>query len=356
VARDQFRHGSATDALKTLSEASVSRRDKLLLYLDRGLVAQATGRYEDSIVAFERAIVLVDQLDYLSVRDQSAAIVSSDWATRYSGEYSERLWIHTFQMINYLMLDLPQGAAVEARRAVALYERHGDVFKQDVFTRSLMAMSFLAADQTDSAYVEYRKLAEDFGDPLPEPLGRDQGELVLFVATGFIQPKLPGDLFIDLNARISFPFYAETFERPPGIRVYDGDRSLPVERADTALVSIASKALAARGKAIAARQALRIAAKYNIADAIENEDELAGGIARLFLFAIEQADTRSWETLPAFLSLIRVRLPSGEQSLSLQVDNRGSASSRIQQRRELKFDLAPGERVFRLIRLGINPG
>ena len=120
MARDQFRHGSTSEALQTLAEADVSRRDRLLLYLDRGMIAQAAGRYEDSVAAFERATSLIDELDYLSVRDQSAALVSSDWATRYSGEYSERLWVHTFQMLNFLMLDLPQEAAVEARRAVAL--------------------------------------------------------------------------------------------------------------------------------------------------------------------------------------------------------------------------------------------
>jgi hypothetical protein len=356
VAREQFRHGNASDALQTLSEADISRRDRLLLYLDRGLVAQAAGHYQDSIVAFERAITLVDELDYLSVRDQSAAIVTSDWATRYAGEYSERLWIHTFQMINYLMLDAPQGAAVEARRAVALYEKYGDVLKQDVFTRSLMAMSFLAAGQQDSANVEYRKLAADFGMALPAPLARGQGELLLIVATGFIEPKLPGDLFVDINARISFPYYPESYGNAPDIRVLESTRLLPVQRADTNLVSVSSTALAARGKAIATRQALRIAAKYNIAEAIQDEDELAGGIARLLLFAIEQADTRSWETLPAYLTLVRISLPAGKHVLNLQIDDGGRESGLVRQRRALELDVTPGERYFRLIRVGVNSG
>ena len=173
VARDQFRHGSAQEALQTLSEANVSRRDRLLLYLDRGLVAQAAGEFETSIAAFDSALRLVDELDYVSLRDQSSALLTSDWATRYSGEYSERLWIHTFQMLNFLLIDEPQGAAVEARRAVAVYEEHGDVLKQDVFTRALMALSFAAAGQNDSASVEYRRLKDDFGTSLDKPLGKD---------------------------------------------------------------------------------------------------------------------------------------------------------------------------------------
>lgn len=354
VARDQFRHGSTSDALQTLSEANVSRRDRLLLYLDRGMVAQAAGHYEDSALALERAAQLIHQLDYVSVRDQSAAVISSDWATRYSGEYSERAWIHTFQMINFLMLDAPQAAAVEARRAVALFEEHGESLNQDIFSRSLMALSFLAAGRRDSATVEYRKLAEDFGLEPPGPLDNNEGELILFIATGFIEPKLPGDLFVDINARISFPYYAPHVAEPPGIEILDGKQPLAFVRRDTSLVTISSNALAERGKAIAARQALRIAAKYNIANAIDDQDELAGGIARLLMFAVEQADTRSWETLPAYLSLVRLSLPAGEHALTVGVDDFSGRSGMVMQRRVLELDIVSGKRYFRLIRVGIK--
>ena len=353
VARDQFRHGSTSAALQTLAEADVSRRDKLLLYLDRGMIAQAAGRYEDSVAAFERATRLIDELDYLSVRDQSASLLSSDWATRYSGEYSERLWVHTFQMLNYLMLDLPQEAAVEARRAVALYEDHGDVLKQDIFTRSVMALSFMAAGQSDSAGVEYRKLSQDFDLPLPE--SGKQSELVLFIATGFIQPKLPGDLFISVDARISFPYYPPFSENPPSVQVFDANQSLPLQRADSVLAAISSQALADRGKRIAAKQALRVAAKYNLSEQIEDKDALAGGIVKLLFLALEQADTRSWETLPAYLTLVRVPLTPGAHSLTLEVNGSDGTSGFVAQRRTLEVDLESGQQVFRMIRLGVNP-
>lgn len=354
VARDQFRHGSAQEALQTLSEANVSRRDRLLLYLDRGLVAQAAGEFETSIAAFDSALRLVDELDYVSLRDQSSALLTSDWATRYSGEYSERLWIHTFQMLNFLLIDEPQEAAVEARRAVAVYEEHGDVLKQDVFTRALMALSFAAAGQNDSASVEYRRLKDDFGTSLDKPLGKDESELVLFVASGFIEPKLPGDLFIDVNARISFPYYPEPASIPPVIRIYREDEALPTIRSDTQLVRISSDSLAERGKRIAARQALRIAAKYSVSEAISEQDALAGSIAKLFFLAIEQADTRSWETLPAWLTLVRTSLPPGSHKLQLQISGDGLTPGLVMQRRTLEIELAPGQRYFKMIRPGVN--
>ena len=354
VARDQFRHGSAQEALQTLSEAHVSRRDRLLLYLDRGLVAQAAGEFSTSIAAFDSALRLVDELDYVSLRDQSSALLTSDWATRYSGEYSERLWIHTFQMLNFLLINDPQSAAVEARRAVAIYDEHGDILKQDVFTRAVMALSFAAAGQNDSASVEYRRLQEDFGTSLERPLGRDESELVLFVASGFIQPKLPGDLFIDINARISFPYYPEAISQRPVIRIEQDGEALSLIRSDTQLLRLSSESLAERGKRIAARQALRVATKYSVSEAISEQDELAGGIAKLIFLALEQADTRSWETLPAWLTLIRTPLPPGSHTLQLQISEGGIAPGGVTQRRTLQLDLPPGQRYFKMIRPGVG--
>lgn len=354
VARDQFRHGGTTEALQTLAEADVSRRDRLLLYLDTALIAQAAGQYLDSIEAFERAISLIDELDYVSARDQTAALLTNDWAIRYSGEYSERLWVHTFQMLNYLLLDRAQGAAVEARRAVAVYKEYGDVLKNDLFTRSLMAVSFEAAGQFDSAQVEYRKLANDFGLAVPARSTKNNSELVLFVATGFIEPKLPGDLFIDIDARISFPYYPETYNDPPGITVTRDRVNVSTTQSDTTLVSISRSALNKRGKVVAARHALRLAAKYNVANAIQDENELIGNIAKFLLIAIEQADTRSWETLPANLSLVRIPLNAGSHQLTVNIDAVGNGFSNMQHRRTINVTTKPGESLYRLIRAGVN--
>lgn len=353
TARDQFRNGSTTDALQTLSEADVSNRDQLLLYLDKGLVAQALGNYPDSIAAFERALELVEALDYVSIRDQTASIISSDWAARYGGEISEKLWIHTFQMLNFLLLNSPEGAAVEARRAVALFEEHGDILKNDIFTRSLMALSFESAGQLNGARVENRKLAEDFDVPLPKLLDRNTSELVFVVASGFIDPKLPGDLFITYDSRISFPYYADSFQQAPKAYVAVGDTQTDFSRADTALVSISQHALKERGKSVAVRQALRLAAKHNIAESIEDKDALAGALARILLIAIEQADTRSWETLPAYLTLLRVPMQPGKHSVSLDVLVDDTSTALVDHQRIFEVDLAPGQRQYKLIRTGI---
>ena len=105
---------------------------------------------------------------------------------------------------------------------------------------------------------------------------------------------------------------------------------------------------------VAARHALRLAAKDRVADAIQDENELAGGIAKLLLIAFEQADTRSWETLPAYLSLVRVPLTPGPHQLSVNINAFDSRYSNIQHRRVIKLNIKPGERQYRLIRAGVN--
>lgn len=357
TAREQFKHGSTNDALLTLSEAKVSTRDQLLLHMDTALIAQAAQEYEQSIIAFEKAYKLIDDLDYVSIRDQSAATITNDWAIRYGGELSERLWIHTFQMINFLMLEKPDGAAVEARRAVSLFEEHDDVLNADVLTRYLMALSFEAAGQTDSAGVEYRKLKQDLAIEQPLKTPGDTRELVVLVASGFIQPKLPGDLIIDINARIAFPYYPETYADTlaniPDIKVIANSQTLDAQRVHTRLLPIARSALAKRGKAIAARQALRLAAKNELARKIGNEDPMAGSIAQLILFVLEQADTRSWETLPSWLSLVRAKIPDETNVANVQIYSSGTGGV-LNHSHEVDLNQQAGSLTFDMIRLGVG--
>lgn len=380
AARDQFRQGDTESALQTLSSADVAKRNRLLLYLDRGLIAQAAGNYTDSINALAQAADLVAQLDYVSVGEQTVSLVTNDWTTSYRGEYSERLWIHTFQMMNYLLINEPEGAAVEARRALKVLKNHGAALQADNVTRLLMAMSFEAAGQYDSAAVEYRKLFADassvpgiaaaalrnakglgrtddvarYATALsPEHAGAtdSNSELVVFLASGFIEAKQPGDLFIDINMRVSFPYYPDTWQSTPTPEVTVDGQTTSITITPLPLVTISQTALAARGKKIAAKQALRIAAKYNLGKSASSEyGEVAGSLIRTLLFLLEQADTRSWETLPAQLSLVRIPMKAGSHTVSLSVrDGSGLHSLRIDDIRTF-----PGRRSFRLLRTGID--
>ena len=385
-ARGQLRGGDPDAALETLADADVPSRDRLLLLLDRGLAAHAAGRHRDSIAAFAEADALIERLDYVSVREQGTALVVSDRATTYRGESGERLWIRTFQMLNYLAVGEPEGAAVEARRALVVLEEHPETLAADAVTRLLVAMCFEAAGQPESAAVEYRKLVASESAPpavlraawlnarrtaspdeaaaiagrLPpdtledarDALASRDGELVLVLGAGFVPAKRAGDLFVSPEVRVAFPYY------PPGIggraptldvRVDGEPRAAHVVA--TRLVDIARAALDERGAGLAARQGARAVAKYNLAHSVSRQDELAGELVRLLLFVLEQADTRGWETLPATLSLAQVRLAPGEREVDVTV-----RTDTGEWRTRLDVEVRAGRRTFRSLRPDVVGG
>ena len=379
VAREQFRHGDADAALQTLAEADISKRDKLLLYLDRGIIAQAAGRYQESVNALLRAAEIVDEQDYISISEQSAAIVVNDWARTYPGEYSEQLWIHSFQMINFLMLGDATAAAVEARRAVTVMSRFKKVLSPDVFTRTLMGMSFEAAGQRDSASVEYRKLNQDFDNFDLQPLSGDNGELTIIVAGGLIPKKHPGDLYLGEGLTVSFPFYPELSSGDTQLHVsvnrayssavtqaVDSENNLRDAAVSTnptrlkpqeitvRLADISKRALEARSTSIGMRQALRVAAKKSLGDAIYDENEVLGIIAQVLFFASERADTRGWDTLPATVKLIRIPLAPGQHDIAIEVDASGFDLAGAERFQFNDVEIRPRQRSFRLIRLGLT--
>jgi len=346
-ARSEFFSGQPFAALDTLENRKVSSRDRLLGLLDRGLIEHTAGNYQASIRTFKNATALLEETDYLGVREQTASLVVNDWVTLYKGEYSERLWIHTYQMMNFLMIGNGEGAAIEARQALKVYEQHGDALKHDWYTRTLMAMSFEAAGKPDSAHIEYKKLLDDAGSDTgvarrawqnARRLGRENdaekfkqlisgkarvggsdGELVVFLQTGVIPGKSAGEIYLEPNLYASFPVYHD-YPRPNlQVSVFQNGETQSADIVNTQTVNISRAALAARSHRIAAKQLLRIAAKKNLAQSVAKNDDILGDILSALFLISEQADTRSWATLPAHVSMVQIPLEAGMHNIELQV-------------------------------------
>jgi len=86
------------------------------------------------------------------------------------------------------------------------------------------------------------------------------------------------------------------------------------------LQSLASKYLSDKLPELVARQAVRVIAKEQLRKKMTKEGGDIGNIlANLYNIASEQADTRSWLTLPSNVQLMRVTLPVGKQQVSLTI-------------------------------------
>ena len=88
------------------------------------------------------------------------------------------------------------------------------------------------------------------------------------------------------------------------------------------LTPLARASLQARAATMTLKYGTRIALKDQLGDAAHREDPLLGGLVRVMLFVLEQADTRSWETLPGSLALVQLSLEPGLHNVSLTITSR----------------------------------
>ncbi len=369
TARMQYYSGQPDRALETLDGVNPDSKNRLLVQFDKGTIAFSEGRYRESSRALLQASETIKQLDFISVSEQSTALVTNDWATTYRGEYSERLWVHSLQMMNFLLLNEPESAAVEARQAIKLLDTHTKALRKDWFTRALVALSLEEANQLDSAHIEYNKLHQD-ADHVEgvarlawnnaKRLGRKQAmkkiasgrdfntidsSIVVFVDTGRIPTKLVGSIPIDTDQFIAFPIYPEYPAISKEINVSLNGEAIPSAPITTNLISVARSSLSERGNKIALKSVVRAGVKNSIAKEARKEDTLLGMFVTAALYISELPDTRSWETLPGQLSMLVIPVKPGTHTLSVEV---GSGSSR----RTVMLDdinVQPGQRVFRTL-------
>ena len=103
------------------------------------------------------------------------------------------------------------------------------------------------------------------------------------------------------------------------------------------------KSLNDRSKQYLTRQALRVGAKEAIAQKVGDDSEFGEVIARTILFLLEEADTRSWGTLPGGLTIVRIILDAGIHDL--EISSEYSETARLD-----GIDIPEGRRVYRSLR------
>lgn len=349
------------------------QRNQLLFLMERGVVLHQLGRYQESADSLLQAENQINRFERLSISEQLSSLITTEWLSRYQGEYSERLWVHTYLMMDFLLLGRYDSALVEAKQSLELFGRYPAALKEAYFSRALIALCFANVAEDNDAYLVYRRLADDLPDPtpvaadlvaisgrlgqldevrhyrpyLPRPLPTGAGELVLFVASGRIPRKRPGNIVLPPSIRFSFPYYKSS--RSPAVRVevVPAYPALPVLSTD--LAGVVERSLEERKLAIIAKETARVAGKEALAQAVGNErGNAAEAVVRISLFLLEEPDTRSWQMLPGRLTLVRIPLPAGRHRLRLELSSAGDLS-----RRTINlpaFDLRPGQRVFRSVR------
>ena len=220
---------------------------------------------------------------------------------------------------------------------------------QNAATFYLSALIYEATGNTNDAYIDYRKALElvpnnpyvqrdvvrtglktgiDDAQKLARQLGNvqvgpkaNEGELVIYLEEGFVPPKMSLSIPIwtskTLN-NISFPVYGGNISGPTSMVVdIDG-------RARETSLLVDTRALAVRTlkdeiPGMLARAFVRLLTKQEMQRQLQQQDSsgLLGLIGTIYSLATDQADLRSWLTLPGSGQILRIPLTAGTHRIAV---------------------------------------
>jgi len=329
--------------------------DQLLAMMDEGMVLHAAGKFEESIQVLAQADKLSERLDFTSISEEAKVLISSERERAYRGEDFEKLMISTLQALNYGQLGKDEDALVEVRRVNERMQKmindEKKPYEQLAIARYLTAVLWEDQGHLDDAIIDYlaaNKLAGDLGslaEPLvrlakqtgrdeayralqrqypwvqPQPLGQDEGQILVVLEVGKVPIKTNGTRSGGPKAEvIAVPVFANR----PWIRdaqvILDGNPATAVRPTTvTSLEQVAKIHLDYRIDGLVARQfgalAIRTGAAVAVGEATKSE--ALGLLTFLALSFVNQPDLRSWMSLPAEFQLARYRVPAGVHRLTV---------------------------------------
>ena len=201
----------------------------------------------------------------------------------------------------------------------------------------------------------------------PPPRPENTGELILFYESGYVPhkreenlifpilktdkvdddkfvPTLIGrrgkvyeDIELEYLLRIAVPTIDSRRPQYRGIEVAVGDEKAAGQLVED-IEKIAIETLNAQGLVILTRTLVRAIGKYLLFRQANKQHEALGLLTNLFGVVTEQADTRSWQTLPNQIFMVRMSLPAGNHTLNLSFLNANGRGSRRESVPDIKIN------------------
>ena len=181
--------------------------------------------------------------------------------------------------------------------------------------------------------------------------GMETGELLLFFEEDFVPQKEEVKIPIPLPSggivAVAFPFYGQRWPDASPMWVMEGSDTIGVTEPLCDARALAVKALKEKVPAMVTRQIIRAVAKGIAAKKSKDKFGSLGELSSLlYNYISENADLRSWNTLPAEVQVMRASLPAGKHSLSLEQE--GTAMFH-----DIEINIKSGAKtIVRVIRAG----
>ncbi|WP_066627423.1 COG3014 family protein [Labilibacter marinus] len=159
---------NSADKLLSNDKKGETGNNRVLYYMNKGMVNFMMGDYENSNSFFNKADLYYE--DYKkSVGSEALALISNPMVKAYKPEDFEAVMVHYYKSLNYLMLKSYEEALVECRRVNILLQQLNDKYKKnknkyanDAFAHNLMGMIYDASGDKNNAFIAYRNAYETY--------------------------------------------------------------------------------------------------------------------------------------------------------------------------------------------------
>jgi len=363
--------GHVGNALAIVEKEDSQQKD-VLASMNKGMLRRMKGDYQGSNRIFEVAKRQIEELYGVSVSEQASALIVNDTTRSYMGDRYEQVLLHAYMAMNYIQLDDLDGARVEMMQANVKMQEWGEEPEDDPFVRYLSGIIYEALGERDQALVSYR-LAKDayksskkkHGLKIPvvlkkdllrilseegledelsilkkefnikhfkaKPMAKGFGELIVVVNSGLAPIRHKQSIVANTSGevvdtvKISIPKYTPPKERYSARLTTDSITSTDLQLVED-IDALARGALADDMPLIMTRAIARAVLKHKTQERVEEKrGAMMGFLATAINVATEQADTRSWTTLPQNIQLARVRLPEGLNKVKIEIYNAAGA-------------------------------
>lgn len=361
----QLRAQQNEAALASLEKLNRFYDNRALYELNRGMILHYMGSYQESISAFERAKKYIGILDPVSITESIAAYTLSEQLRAYKATVYEKLFLHIYQIMNYLAINQPNSARVELMQvdlALKTLNQEGH-YLASAAARYVSGLIFESLNEQDNALIAYRQAYKNYrqtDEIIPRDLkyrlvnltqvaglynetiqwqkefnlpkrhvNNGNSQLVIFYNVDFAPVKEQvSESVIDPSSgqwyRLSLPFYQSRNVKNIYFEATINNEGTLLSDTLANIESIAIDNLQKQLPELTLRALSRNIARRAATKEAEEENELLGGLVNVLGAIFDEADIRNWRTLPNNIQISSRYLLPGNYSISLKVfDERG---------------------------------
>lgn len=385
---DQMASGEIDEALNDYEENVTSKNDYLLKLMDQAILLRVAGRYEESNEKFFEAAEIIELAGYNTVTDEVSTILTNERQKVYQGEDFEKVLIHAYLALNFIALRDWQAALVETRKVneilYIMINEGQKPYKLDAFARYLGGLIYDSQGETNDAYIAYNKTYEidptlrqrfpviefdlirtaklmgfsqelkafkqEFGQDRAEQIlsefQKKNAQMVLVFESGLSPRKYStkerhygsGKGGSTVEALVPVAHYQrrksdivaaeiELFPVGEGQAIAKSVSASLSDIAQTAKEHLQDR----MGKHIR-KALLQASVKAGIATGVgvATDSEELGLLAGLALFALSDADTRSWLLLPERLQVAKIYVEPGVYDIKIHYRDRSSEAENFE--------------------------